>query len=55
MTAEEYELSDPGPDRECICEDAAKGLYNPDCYFHGTEGCELPEAPADPQGSRGAE
>lgn len=30
-----------GPDPECICEDAGKGLYNPDCYFHGTEGTEL--------------
>ncbi len=25
---------------ECICENSQVGLYNPDCYWHGTEGVE---------------
>ena len=28
---------------ECICENATKKLYNPDCYWHGTEGVEILE------------
>lgn len=52
----EYDYPDDTPTREetaqveadrdlpeCICENAAKKLYNPDCYWHGTEGVLLPE------------
>jgi len=38
-TREEMEQSDADRDPpECICENRLKRLYNPDCYWHGTEG-----------------
>ena len=38
-TLEELSQVDHDPP-ECICENAAKSLYNPDCHWHGTEGVE---------------
>ncbi len=41
-TREEMDQADADRDPpECICENAEKKLYNPDCYWHGTEGVEL--------------
>jgi hypothetical protein len=43
-TREEMEQADADRNPpECICENAAKKLYNPDCYWHGTEGVEILE------------
>lgn len=41
-TREEMEQAEADRDPpECICENASKKLYNPDCYWHGTEGVEI--------------
>lgn len=38
-TREEMEQAEADCDPpECICENASAALYNPDCYWHGTEG-----------------
>ncbi len=38
-TREEMEQADADRNPpECICENRLKLLYNPDCYWHGTEG-----------------
>lgn len=57
----EYDYPDDTPSRaemeqfdadrdppECICENVPAGLRNPDCYWHGTEGVEIPEVLAQP-------
>lgn len=46
MAEELYEPT--SPDHDCICEDAERHLFNPDCYWHGTEGVET-EKPAKEQ------
>jgi len=43
-TREEMEQAEFDRDPpECICENQSAGLYNPDCYWHGTEGVETKE------------
>lgn len=41
-TREELEQAEADRDPPtCICENEAQKLYNPDCYWHGTEGLEI--------------
>ncbi len=40
---EQYQAERDPP--ECICENASTGLFNPDCYWHGTEGVTTEENP----------
>lgn len=49
-TREQIEQAEADRDPpECICEKPQGGLYNPDCYWHGTE-TDPPSAPL-PEGA----